>query len=534
MSDFKVIPVLLLVLIFSCTPKRELSYTEKQEMGEYAGALGFMMGVEIHLNVIKSKYPDLSDKVIEAEEILYSNFASYEVIDFELKSRYSDYYNEFQRTMSEQRKSGRDKASQTLTHEKSIVYIEGLKTMVRERRLKNKQVEKILVQLASKNVSRNKNNNFKDKSAEKKEMSDPWLKLSSKEREFARNVPRLIMQNSNYLTPEIRKKYWSLLKKAGLTSDEGLKSLKDFMTLAVRYNSIFFEDAIMSINKGIPVKSRKRETIEEKLVRYSIMSKYQLDQQQKELKLITEGKPIVRGGRSVVLTKEHLHKSIDIINGSLRRFDALFSKDVESSPKSKEGTTRVRDQPADLDTQNKCNVKNPDHCLEVGLILLKKNKIAAAKKSYMLACKYNVLDGCLLTSMLFRDEDNKDQAFKFAKKGCDKNHASSCNLIGLYIQKSKGANAANQYFLKACSSGDGEGCENVGHVQKLKGNIDKATIFYQKGCDFKNGKACFALGSIVGRKGETNRAVDLYNIGCTYGFDQACKQSAIIKKLLKK
>jgi hypothetical protein len=158
-------------------------------------------------------------------------------------------------------------------------------------------------------------------------VADPIDRLSSAEKTRLNEIILGVMQDPNYLTPNIHAEFWVILDKIGPLTPAEIEKTRDMITgMFTTYNRYFYEDALWALKIGRPFKSSQREKYEKHLFNLGLMTEWGIKENDRMMEKIAYKQPISTQG-STVLIKENMIKDIlASLEATGKRLDELFTQ----------------------------------------------------------------------------------------------------------------------------------------------------------------------------------------------------------------
>ena len=151
-----------------------------------------------------------------------------------------------------------------------------------------------------------------------------WSMISQTDQSRMKEIMVGVMQNTVAVTPEIKQELFSIFRKYNLTD----KEIEDFgmygPAMAVNYQRVFFDDALLSLRSGTSVKSKERSDYESELLKRGLITKERLQKNDADMYAIANSQPMI--GSVSVLTIDDINQTINNINTIGARFQSLFSR----------------------------------------------------------------------------------------------------------------------------------------------------------------------------------------------------------------
>lgn len=118
-----------------------------------------------------------------------------------------------------------------------------------------------------------------------------------------------VLQDPDTVT-QAKVRFWEIADSHGRMTDEELADMRKAMLSDTEVVRLFWEDVLLTLQRGRPFKSIEREQLEDELVKQGKMTAFQRRQNEATMESIASGKPIaIQGGNQVVVT-EQLARSV--------------------------------------------------------------------------------------------------------------------------------------------------------------------------------------------------------------------------------
>lgn len=139
-------------------------------------------------------------------------------------------------------------------------------------------------------------------------------------------IIRKVVQEPGYLTTEIHNEFWSIINKYGNVSKENIEQIRDLVTgISNKYMKYFYQDALISMQRGNPYKSAEREAYEKHLIELGL-NEAKFKENDEMMNKIAIKEAVNIQGSSIVLTEDMINEIIANINSISERLDKLFTK----------------------------------------------------------------------------------------------------------------------------------------------------------------------------------------------------------------
>lgn len=150
--------------------------------------------------------------------------------------------------------------------------------------------------------------------------------LSSAEKTRFREILFGVMQDPDYMSPQVHGEFWLLLEKAALRPSD-LKQLRDLLIgEATVYNRLLYEDAMWALKTGRPFKSIQREQYEKRLLALGLITEWRIRENESLIAKIAAREPVAYQGTTIVFNEDLVKGILDNIDKVMRRVDSLFSR----------------------------------------------------------------------------------------------------------------------------------------------------------------------------------------------------------------
>lgn len=157
--------------------------------------------------------------------------------------------------------------------------------------------------------------------------ANPEARLSVDEELRVRDIIKGVLQDPDFITPEIHSEFWGYLNKDGVATDLFLAEQKELLTgIILKQQKYFYEDAICAVTSGKPTKSVKREQYEKALLAKGIITESRVNQNEEIIRKIAEMQPISVDGNEIIMTEDILKTVLGSLDATSRRVDHLFTK----------------------------------------------------------------------------------------------------------------------------------------------------------------------------------------------------------------
>jgi hypothetical protein len=151
-------------------------------------------------------------------------------------------------------------------------------------------------------------------------------KLSIEDKKRFQEILLQVMQNPDGLNLPLRKEFWSIMEKSGEATPKSIEYLKDLMTgITSKYQRLFYEDAMLALNKGTPEKSIARENYEKHLLEIGAITDWRIKENERLIEKVAQQKPIPIGTQEIVLNEEMIKVVLSQLDVVARRIDTLYT-----------------------------------------------------------------------------------------------------------------------------------------------------------------------------------------------------------------
>jgi hypothetical protein len=148
------------------------------------------------------------------------------------------------------------------------------------------------------------------------------LSLTAKQQARAKQIMQGVVQdNPDYLTPTIHTEFLTLLKGCPPSEIQLLKkSLEDQSV----YMKEFYQDALVSYQKGAPYKSSQRSRMEKQLLAKDEATEDRIKSNDKIMQSIAAHQSVTENGKSVQFNESTINTALRNVDSELQRIDQLF------------------------------------------------------------------------------------------------------------------------------------------------------------------------------------------------------------------
>lgn len=153
-------------------------------------------------------------------------------------------------------------------------------------------------------------------------------KLSSAEQARFKEIVAGVTRDPDYLTPTVHGEFWQLVYKTGMSSTTAITRMRTSVTeLGGTYWRLFYEDALIAVQRGKPVQSPEREKFEKDIVNRGVVSQGFISQNDLLMGKIASGQAIssADGGPSVTLDEGSIRMILASLDDATKRLDKLFT-----------------------------------------------------------------------------------------------------------------------------------------------------------------------------------------------------------------
>lgn len=134
-----------------------------------------------------------------------------------------------------------------------------------------------------------------------------------------------VIQDQNFLTPQVHQEFWGMLNAEGLSSAQ-IKDLREQMSGVITvYQPLFWQDALKSLESGQPCKSPQREDCEKRMLKKGIMTIDRIRTNDELIAKIAAREAVTRDGQSLVFKEDMIEPILANVQEAANRVDQLFT-----------------------------------------------------------------------------------------------------------------------------------------------------------------------------------------------------------------
>jgi hypothetical protein len=170
-------------------------------------------------------------------------------------------------------------------------------------------------------------NAYTDETEVASEPSPPSREMTIDEQRMFQDILRSVLQDPNNLTPEVHQQFWDLLDNIGISTQDQMDYLKDLMAgPALIYMKYFYEDALLSYDRGTPYKSKQREDYEQKLKSTGVVSDFRFEENDRLMAKIAYQEEVQIGDQVVIMDEAVLEQALANVNLGVDTVNKLFTR----------------------------------------------------------------------------------------------------------------------------------------------------------------------------------------------------------------
>jgi hypothetical protein len=150
------------------------------------------------------------------------------------------------------------------------------------------------------------------------------VQVSESDRQRLREILRCTLQDSTYLTADIKKEFRETLGRYPL-SETDLQQTKYYLgTLGIQFQKLFYLDALASYKNGSVVQSPERKALESNLLGLKMATSQRIQGNENMLAKIADRESVSVDGVQSYLDDKSINAIIESLNGAEKRVDELF------------------------------------------------------------------------------------------------------------------------------------------------------------------------------------------------------------------
>lgn len=151
--------------------------------------------------------------------------------------------------------------------------------------------------------------------------------LSSAEKIRFMDIIKGVIQDPDFLTPNVHAEFWALIDKVGPISTSEVQERRDMTTGVVTiYQRYFHEDALWALKTGHPFKSLERERYEKHLLDLGVMTEWRIKENEALMAKIAVRELIPYQGTTIVYNEDIIYEILANLEAAGKRLDTLFTK----------------------------------------------------------------------------------------------------------------------------------------------------------------------------------------------------------------
>lgn len=152
-------------------------------------------------------------------------------------------------------------------------------------------------------------------------------KFTSSEKVRIQEIIGRVMSDSEYMTPEIRKEFWTILRgKHGLPPTDVVKTVRKFiLETMVKAQRYFWEDALLALKIQRPHKSVQREQLEKQFVNANLLPEWRVRKNEELIEQIAARKSIQVREEKIKFDEKRIVEILRNIEKATQRIEVLFT-----------------------------------------------------------------------------------------------------------------------------------------------------------------------------------------------------------------
>ena len=154
--------------------------------------------------------------------------------------------------------------------------------------------------------------------------SKPKLEISAPDKKRIREIVRQVWQDSTFLTAELQNEFQGILNKYVQNKEELERTKYYFGTLGIRFQKLFYEDALSSYQAGKALKSPEREKVEAEIISLGMATNQRILENEEMISNIASRDSVTVDGIRVQMTDTTISIILASLEGAEKRIDKLF------------------------------------------------------------------------------------------------------------------------------------------------------------------------------------------------------------------